>query len=197
MTRMERHAGWLAAVAFVAALLVSGWTLDGYSQRLHPIALLGAEGVPGAWIFNATGLVLPGVLAVVVALALYRALPPEAGWLPRIGARLVLLSGVAFAAQGMLPLDLRDLDGQAGRLHAAAWMAWWIAFVPGALLLAAGVRRLRLAGIAAACAVAALSVLPIDPLPPALAQRLAFVVWFGWLALVPWLARGGRNAAAV
>ncbi|WP_149193889.1 DUF998 domain-containing protein [Luteimonas suaedae] len=192
MRHVERHAGWVAALVFAAALLGCGALLEGYSQRWHPVALLGADGVPGAWVFNMAGLVLPGLLAAVVALALYRALPPQAGWLPRIGARLLLLSALAFAAQGVLPLDPRDLDGQAGRLHAAAWMVWWIAFVPGALLLAAGVRGLRLPGIIAACAVAALSVLPVEPLPPALAQRIAFAAWFGWQALAPWLA-GSRQ----
>ncbi|NZA28077.1 DUF998 domain-containing protein [Luteimonas sp. SJ-92] len=192
---MARHAGWLAGVLFAGA--VAGFALlpQGYSHLLHPVALLGARGVPGATAFNALGLALPGLLAAVAALAVYRDLPPASGWAPRIGARLLLLSTLAFAAQGFLPLDLRELDGGSGRLHGSAWTLWWVAFVPGALLLAA-VPRLRIAGPVAAAAVAGLALAPLESLPPALAQRLAFAAWFGWLALAPWRLAAALNRSA-
>ena len=72
------------------------------------------------------------------------------------------------------------------RLHALAWMLWWIAFVPGALLLA--VRARRGAGFAVACLSAAVLVPLLAVLAPVdawvgLAQRLAFALWLGWWLL--------------
>ena len=187
-------AGIAAAACFLAALVGFGMALDGYSQARHPVALLGASGVPRALAFNLLGFVLPGLLAMVVALRLRRGLAHDAGWAARIGTRLVLLSALAFAAQGLLPLDPGDLDHRASRWHATAWMLWWIAFVPGALLGALGpfrmpgLRRFAWLSLVAATLVVFFAVLaPV--VPAGVAQRTAFMAWFGWLALAPVLRK--------
>src|SRR3546814_9922281 len=66
--------------------------------------------MPHALAFNALGFVLPGVLAALVAWRLRASLDAGAPWAARIGAWLALLSALAFAAQGLLPLDPRDLE---------------------------------------------------------------------------------------
>jgi hypothetical protein len=73
-------------------------------------------------------------------------------------------------------------------------MLWWIAFVPGALLLAVGARR----GIAfaLACLVAGLLVPLIAVFAPiglwvGFAQRFAFALWFGW-----WLVASRASASS-
>jgi len=185
--RNTQLAGIAAGACFLAALAGFGMALDGYSQVRHPVALLGASGVPHALVFNLLGFVLPGLLAAGVAMRLRRDLPHDAGWPARIGARLVLLSALAFAAQGLLPLDPGDLDGAASQWHATAWMLWWIAFVPGAGLLAAGLIRVQdwrtLARTSAVVAVLVLVFAMLVPgaVAPGVAQRIAFVAWFGWL----------------
>lgn len=182
---------------FLAALAGFGLALAGYSQARHPVALLGASGVPRALAFNLLGFVLPGLLAAGVAARLRRSLGHDAGWPARIGARLVLLSALAFAMQGLLPLDAADLDGPASQWHATAWMLWWIAFVPGAALLAAGLRRadgwrrLAPASALAAALVLWLAMLMPDAVAPGIAQRTGFVVWFGWWL---WCACASRTA---
>lgn len=178
-------AGWAAACVCVAAAIVAGVRLDGYSHALYPLGLLGARGVTGAPLFNFAGFILPGLLAAAVAFGLYRALPAAAGWLPRIGARLLLISGLGFAAQGLLPLDPQDLDSQVSGLHAAAWMVWWTAFVAGAPLLAVGLRPIGVLAIAVACVLLAMILVPSSLLEPPLAQRIALVTWLAWLALAP------------
>ena len=185
MTRWTAVAGWAGALACVVAVIAGGMRLDGYSHALHPLALLGADGVPNALVFNLVGFIVPGLLATVVALGLYRALPAAAGWLPRIGARMLLVSALAFAAQGLFPLDPQDMDGQASGLHAAAWMIWWIAFVAGAPLLASVVPRIRMATLAAAGALLATMFVPPSLLDPPYAQRIALAAWLLWLAIVP------------
>ena len=175
----------LASGLFVASLLLAGTDLPAYSHWLHPVALRGASGLPGAMLFNAGAFLLPGIALVLAAQALRPALDGR-GWAARIGLTLAQLSALAFALQGALPLDASGQDERAMRLHALAWMLWWIAFVPGALLLA--VRARRGAGFAVACLSAAVLVPLLAVLAPVdawvgLAQRLAFALWLGWWLL--------------
>jgi hypothetical membrane protein len=163
--------------------------VEGYSQALHPVALLGARGMPHALAFNLVGLVLPGLLVALAAYWVRQRLPADANWSARIGAWMLLVSALAFAAQGLLPLDPSDLDAPGSRRHAVAWMLWWIAFVPGTLLLAMGMLRVRgrrafaLASVVAAALVLVFAVLAPVALGVGAAQRIAFGVWFAWLAL--------------
>jgi hypothetical protein len=162
-----------AGLLWLVVTLGFGAMLDGYSHTRHPVALLGARGIERALAFNLSGFVLPGLLAAWAAIRLRGALG-DAGWPARIGAHLWLLSALAFAAQGLLPLDPQDLDARMSRLHATAWSLWWIAFLPGALMLA-----LRSRGFAIALLLAAVVVVAAALLTPAgLSQRIAIVAWF-------------------
>ncbi len=195
VVRLDRWLGLLAAVVFVLAVAGFGASLEGYAQARHPVALLGVRGVPHALAFNLLGFVLPGVLAVGVAERLRRRLPATAGWAPRVGSQMLLVAGLAFAAMGLLPLDVDDLHGPASQLHASAWMIWVLGFVAGTLLL--GTSQLRqaqgraLGGLALGCGVlAALAAFALQGVLPApLAQRLAFACWAVWLVAVLPLSR--------
>ncbi|WP_414608949.1 DUF998 domain-containing protein [Stenotrophomonas pavanii] len=195
VVRLDRWLGLLAAVAFVLAVAGFGAGLDGYAQGRHPVALLGARGVPHALAFNLVGFVLPGLLAAGVAERLRRTLPTGAGWAPRVGSQMLLLAGLAFAAMGALPLDVDDLHGPASQLHASAWMIWVLGFVAGTMLLAvSGLRQAHgraLGVLALGCGVlAALAVFALQGVLPApLAQRLAFACWAVWLAAALPLSR--------
>jgi hypothetical protein len=185
MIAFARRPQWVAVALFVLALLCADAGVPEYSHRAHPLALRGAAGLPWAFAFNLLAFVLPGALLAWCGLRL-RGQLADAGWIARIGVVLVQLSALAFAAQGVFALDPQDTDATASRLHALAWMLWWIAFVPGALLLALGARR----GIAftLACLAAAVLLPLLAALAPigqwvGFAQRLAFALWFGW-----WLA---------
>lgn len=184
-----------AALLFALALALARVGLPEYSNWIHPVGLRGASGLPGGWIFNAGAFVLPGLCVLVASLQL-RAMLADAGWAARIGLALAQLSVLAFAAQGLLRMDPVDLDAHATRLHALAWMLWWIAFVPGALLLAFGARcggGFGIASLALGLLVPALAVLAPVGAWVGLAQRLAFGLWFGWWLLAAWrLGRGAR-----
>lgn len=182
-----------ALALFAGALLAARIGLPEYAHRLHPLGLRGAIGMPWAFAFNLFAFVLPGVLLLWAGQRLRDALG-DAGWLARIGSVLVQLSALAFAAQGVLPPDAGDSDATASRQHALAWMLWWIAFVPGVLLLAVGARRGI--GFSLACLLAGLLVPLLAVFAPVgswvgLAQRLAFATWFGW-----WLVASRASASA-
>ena len=195
MSSAGRWSGLAATGVFIAALVGFGLALPGYSQISHPVAVLGAKGVPHALGFNLLGFVFTGVMAAVVALDLRRRLPVDAGWRLRVGAQLVMLSALGFAAMGLLPLDPADLDNPASSLHATAWMLWWVAFVPGALLVALGLRgRQPWRGLARASVMAALLVLfvallAVELMPAGVAQRVGYLGWLGWLCVA---SRVGR-----
>jgi hypothetical membrane protein len=188
MTFAARIAGICALLVFLSAAVMCGAVLEGYSHREFPLAYLGASGVPGASAFNLFGFVVPGLLAFAAALPL-RSRLPEAYWRVRIGARLIALSALAFAAQGLLPLNPDDVVAEANVLHASAWTLWWIAFVAGAGLLAIGGlgRRQTLLCAGVAIGVPALALTPWPGAMAAYAPRLAFAAWLMWMAATPWM----------
>ena len=186
---LSRHLALLAVLCFLGAVLGFGAVVDGYSHRSHPVALLGASTMPGAWAFNLLAFVLPGVLIAWQGWRLRDALdhgnhPVRAT--ARVGAQLVQLSALAFAAQGVLPLDLSDLQNPTSARHAAAWMIWWLAFALGGGLLAVGLRdRLRWRPFALGTLLVAIA-LPLCALAlpgridVGVAQRLGLALWFLW-----------------
>ncbi len=187
---------WHRVVAVLAALLAAfaiigfGSGLTGFSHAVHPVALLGADGVPMATAFNLTAYVAPGGLLAALGWSWRNAGAAQASRLPgRLGLQLLVLAALAFSAQGLLPLDPRDLHAPASRLHAAAWMLWWIAAVAAAASLACNAALVRARGVAAAHLAAGALLLFLvlaagaDGLAP-VAQRVAMAAWFaGWLVL--------------
>lgn len=189
LTRLLPLTGALAALAFIAAVAGFGMTLSGYSQVWHPVAVLGARGAPHALGFNLLGFVLTGLLAAVVALDLRHRLPADAGWTARVGAQFLLLSALGFAGLGVLPLDPDDLHNDASSLHATAWLLWWVAFVPGAVLFAFGMRGRRgwrpaviTSGVAAAIVLFS-ALVAVALMPAGIAQRLGYAAWLLWLCV--------------
>ncbi len=195
LQRFDPLLGAVGAALFILAVIGFGAALPGYLPLGHPVALLGALGVPHALAFNLLGFVLPGLIAVVVALRLLARVPRTAPWSLRVGGQMLLLSGLAFAAMGLLPLDASDIESRASQYHASAWMVWVLAFVPGAVLSGLGERAVasgrRLAAIhLTAGVVTGLGALVLQMVMPApMAQRLAFVAWAVWLAVVLPVAR--------
>lgn len=189
LTRLLPLTGALAAIAFIAAVVGFGMTLSGYSQVWHPVAVLGAKGVPRALGFNLLGFVLTGLLAAVVALDLRHRLPADAGWTARVGAQFLLLSALGFAGLGVLPLDPDDLHNDASSLHATAWLLWWVAFVPGAVLFVFGMRGRRgwrpavIASGVAAVIVLFSALVAVALMPAGIAQRLGYAAWLLWLCV--------------
>ena len=189
LPRLLPVTGALAAIVFVAAVAGFGVALSGYSQVWHPVAVLGAKGVPHALGFNLLGFVLTGVLAALTALDLRHRLPADAGWPARVGTQLLLLSAAGFIALGLLPLDPDDLHNQASSLHATAWLLWWVAFAPGAALFAFGMRGqgrwrpMALASILAGTVVLFSALIAVALMPAGIAQRLGYAAWLGWLCV--------------
>jgi len=186
-----RWSGPAAAVAWLVAVAWFGARLPAYDQMRHPVSLLGALGVPGAAAFNLFGFVVPGLLAALAMLGLLLRMPAAASRPLRIAGQMLLLAGLAFAAMGAFPLDASDVEDRASQLHASVWLLWLVAFCAGALMLWIGARRdagwRPAATLALACALWMLCSAFVFGgfMPVAMAQRLAFLGWGLWLALLP------------
>jgi hypothetical protein len=108
----------------------------------------------------------------------------------RIGGHLLLVSALAFAAQGLFAFDIADPDAGSSRMRALAWTLWWVAFAPGALLQAAARSRAFVAGsLFAVAAVCLPALLPVPRAAMPFAQWLAVPTWFAW-----WFAAARRVA---
>ena len=184
----------LALLCFLAALLGFGAATEGYSHAHHPVALLGARGVPHWAAFDLLAFVLPGLLAWAATMrtSLSWQARDDAGWATGIGWTLCTFAAIAFAAQGALPVDAaKGFDFGLGRVHTTAWTVWWIASVTGMLLLAIGMRgastlTLRFGTALVAAIVLAFTLFVAVPGAPAMGQRIAFVAWLAWLAWMAW-----------
>jgi hypothetical protein len=197
LRRWALHLGWLAGLLAGGAVWLAARLTPGYSHALHPVGLLGSAPLPVAEWFNLAGCVAPGVCLAGFALAAERDLVAQGhGRLLRIATGLLLISGVAFAAQGWLPFDARDLDGPDSRRHAVAHALALLAWLASTALLALALRArpapVWAAAAAAVCALALGVLLAWPPtawLPgwqsaPGHAQRLVLALFFLWPALL-------------
>ena len=190
MNRLAGYYGIAAALMCLAAVLGFGGALEDYSQIYHPLGLLGGKEISNALAFNLFGFVIPGVLAAIAMASLRTSLPSAAGRSMRISVQMLVLSAIAFAAQGLVSIDPSDLGAPGNRYHAVAWTLWWIAFVSGALLLGRSIRRYPQcrvqagASMGAAIIVLAFALFVSGAIPAGISERIAFAAWFGWLLLV-------------
>ena len=180
-------AGPLAVVVFIAAVAGFGAQLHGYDQMLHPVSLLGARGIRGGTAFSLLGFVLPGLLAAIAALDLVLRMPATAPRPLRVGGQMLLLAAIAFAAMGLFPLDVDDIENRASQFHASAWLLWLLAFTAAAIALRVGAGKAQgwrsLSMLTLACVLWAVcsAFLFEIAMPVAMAQRLAFLGWLVWL----------------
>lgn len=201
--RAGLHAGWVAGALFVVVLLVLAALTPGYTHAHQPVSFLGMRGAPWAIWWNLLGFGLPGLLVAWFALAFQSPLRAAGtGSIVRIGTWLLLLSGLAFAGNGVFPFDPREPDGLSTKLHVTMLTLALLGFLPATAMFAAGLRRVAgwrsLSAASLVLGVATvLSVLQrmADAVPglqdnPGYAQRVTLALYFLWIALA------ARNALA-
>ena len=184
MTRVRTLPLVLAAHACTALALLVFAAMTGLPARA-PLALPGAGGMPLAWGFNLLAWIMPGLVVAGAAVRLRSGLGPQAGRVAGIALQLLLLAALAFTAQGLLPLDVENLDGGASRGHAMAWMLWNLAFAAGALLAGLALPPVRWPSLGL-CAVVAAGLLAPGLFGAGLGERVVLVCWGLWTAVLAW-----------
>jgi hypothetical membrane protein len=108
-TRIAAACGLLAPLTYGAALLLGGLAQpDAFSSADDAISDLGALTASSPWIYNQVGMNLTGILVMVFALGLWRALSPDL--LGRVGAAGLVLVGLTLFLEGFLRLDCQGID---------------------------------------------------------------------------------------
>jgi hypothetical protein len=202
----------LAAVCGLIAPLTStvGWAVgglaqpDGFSSADDDISDLGALTASSAWIWNQVGSNLTGLLVIVFALGLWRALSPDV--LGRAGAGVLGVVGMGVFLGGFFRLDCQGIDTgcENDSWHSAAHRmetrVTTAATILAPLVLAFAFRRLpewrdtwipSLAAIPASIAAGVL----FSGLGDGAATRATTLVWLLWLAFVAFqlLRKGERS----
>jgi hypothetical protein len=107
-----RIAGICGLAAFVTGNI--GWIVGGFAQPAaysvanDDVSDLGAVTADSSWIYNRIGANLTGLLVVVLALGLWRALSPDV--LGRLGAGALFVAGIGVLLDGFFHLDCRGID---------------------------------------------------------------------------------------
>ncbi len=192
-----RAAGVCAILAFVTSAI--GWIAGdlaqpaAFSPAADDISDLGALTASSPWLYNQVGANLTGLLVMVSALGLWRALSPDV--LGRIGAGALFVAGIGSFLDGVFRLDCQGID--AGCVN-DSWHAdahrWESRFTVAATLLAPIVLAFAFRRIPAWHSVwlPSLLVLPAIILGNAVfsilgagaATRAGTAIWFFWLAYV-------------
>ena len=107
-----RLAGACGLLAFVAGTL--GWVAGGFAQPADysvardDISDLGAVTAASPWLYNQVGANLTGLLLLLCALGVWRAVSPSV--LGRLGAGALALAGLGSFLDGLFRLDCRGID---------------------------------------------------------------------------------------
>jgi hypothetical protein len=193
--KVDRHqsTAWLgigASAIFFTALAVWGAADPAYSHSTKAVSELGAVGAANQLTWNLTGFLAVGIMLAIFGWRYGKLLDDRlTGW-------LLALFGWAFAASA-IPVDMDDLRSSSSIAHIVAAMAVFL-FWALALIRILFIKR-RLPGLkpatAAALALALGSIVlrASELLLPGLAQRVSFLVVFGWVVVAAVLLMRGRK----
>ena len=193
-TRFAAVCGLLAPLTYLAALLFGGLAQrQGFSNADESISDLGADTAGASWLYNRLGMNLTGILVVVFALGLWRALSPNV--LGRLGAGMLALLGVTLFLEGFFPLDCQGIDAGCENVSWQSEGHRWVSRFTSALLLlvpivlAFAFRRIprwRDAWLPTLAAVPLVIIASIvfSLIGEGASTRAGAVVWFIWLGFV-------------
>ena len=193
-TRVAAICGLLAPLPYAAALLVGGLAQpDAFSSADDAISDLGALTASSPWIYNQVGLNLTGILVMVFALGLWRALSPDV--LGRAGAVGLVLVGLTLFLQGFLRLDCRGIDAGCENTswhsdaHGLATGVSAVFLFASPIVLAFAFRRVpgwRNAWLPTLAAIPAffLASILFSALGNGASTRAGAITWFVWLAFI-------------
>jgi Protein of unknown function (DUF998) len=134
--RLAALCGLLAPVTYTAALLFGGLAQrDVFSSADDATSDLGADTASSPWIYNQIATNLTGILILLFALGLWRALSPDV--LGRVGAGLLALQGFTLFLEGFFNLDCQGIDPGCKNTSWESDGHRWVVRISGACLFIA------------------------------------------------------------
>jgi hypothetical membrane protein len=201
--------GITAWVLFWAASVALAAFRPSYSHVVNTISELGAVGTSHATAWNVLGFIIPGVLLAIAGATIARTANPEPTLSRTLATVLLAISGVAIAAQGVMPAEMvngvADVTSPLTRGHFISSLISGAAWALGALSLVAPMKRnphwrdLYIASAVLVTLTLVSSLALRGTLPDGLAQRIgnAFVcAWFIVMSLkLVWLKPQAAHTA--
>jgi hypothetical membrane protein len=192
--RLAPLCGLAALATFVVGVVLADRAQPGaFSPANDDISDLGAHTASSPWLYNQVAANLTGVLVLVFAFGLWRALGE--GWLSRLGVAGLGIVGIGLLLDGVFRLDCQGIDAACDNTswHSDAHRVE-SGVTAAALLLAPPILAFAFRRVPAWHPVWLVTLLatPASILASALfsalgdgaATRAGSVVWFGWLAFV-------------
>ena len=186
--------GMAAWVMFWAASAVLAALRPSYSHVVNTISELGAVATPHATMWNVLGFIIPGTLLAIVGATIARAANAEPSLSRILATVLLVLSGLAVAAQGVFPAEMTngvaDVTSASTRAHFISSLVSGAAWVIGALLLVGPMKRnpkwksLWLVGLVLVVLTVVASFALRGTLPDGLAQRVGNAFFCAWFVLM-------------
>jgi len=191
---------WIAGLAATTVfwlMLLTFQTLDPtYDAGRQAVSELGAIGAPRALAWNLLGFIGVGLLISAFGAGLW----PRAKIAGRILTVLIAGSGLAFAATGVFPADMKDWGSFTTRAHILASQISFFLWLPALIVAMIAARSRTLPGLGwtslagLILALAAMSTREMDGIENGVAQRLTFAAYFAWIAAVSILGLRRRRA---
>lgn len=184
MKKLLALCGMLSGVVFLLALILFGALTPGYSHLSNAVSELGMQKSSFPMLFNLTGFLLPGILAVLFSAGFYINTRPHIGSL--LVTVLTGISGLGFALLGVFPAANNFGSSVETQLHFTMVTVNYLPFLMLTFLYPFRVRHphwIRLKFFALATGVIAISSFFIPPslLPAGISQRLGLGIYFVWL----------------
>jgi hypothetical membrane protein len=173
-----------ACTLFFCALAAFGALDPAYSHTTKAVSELGSAGAANQLLWNLVGFLAVGSLLSFFGWRFGRSVGDRpAKW-------LLTLFGLSFAATA-IPADMNDLGSTSSTAHIAASIAvfvFWALALLRLIWIPRRLPRLKMAsGVALALAVGSIILRASELLLPGSAQRVSFVVVFGWVVVVAML----------
>ena len=206
--RTAALAGIAGCTLFWVALFLFGAARPDYSQQTKAVSELGVFGAPHSLLWNIFGFMAPGICLALCGGAIARSV--EGSQRRSLSYWLLVLSGLGFAATGVIPAEMRGgspaLDSPYTIGHILMTFVSGMPWVVATFVLAHQMKKnsdwrivsnvsLALGLMAIACfGLRATTVLP------GVAQRVSFAVYFAWFLIMSIqlfrVQRSARSAAA-
>ena len=173
-------ATWTALVSAALICVVAVLGVESFRLSQHGMGLLAAKNMPHGNVWRLVGHWWIGLLALVPAIATLQAGEREGLRALRMAGYFWIIAAVAYALQGLWPLDLKDLESRNNQLHSVANTVWWLAATAGAVAWALA-RRGTMPVVFAAVLVILGVVKTLEWLPDGQRALAGWLQVFGWL----------------
>ena len=181
--------GWLSGAVFWITYIVMAEARADYFHRTKAVSELGSVDATNAVYWNAIGFVAVGLLISTFAIGLKQSVSTTGKG--RIAFFLLFFCGLFWALAGIFPGDFEDRDSLTMIVHAVGALGSGLCFVLSVLFYVPAMRSTRhwrnLAPISLALAIAFfLSGFLRTGSAPALGQKIGFLIFFLWIAVMAW-----------